>query len=247
MFPISFEGPLAWNYPLLLALIPLIAVIESKGWFELEYSKFRPSSGGMSSRTGMFILYFVPILVFVFMARDYLGEASMAQGLLAAAMIGHFAKRCLEVLFLHKYSGPIGTLTVVQITGIYSLSAALGGYLFAHSPALDALFMVGLVVFLLGEVGNFWHHKILVDLREANTGYFIPEKGMFRLVTCPHYFLEIVAWVGMALMSHQWAMLLLALGMHSYLAARAWKTRNWYRERFPEYPPGRRCITPGLL
>lgn len=247
MFPITLAGPMAWIYPLLLALIPLIAIAETKGWFALQYSKFRPTSGGMSSRVGMFILYFVPIPVHLALAADTLAQASLSQLLLSAAVVGHFAKRCLEVLFLHKYSGPIGILTVLQITTIYSLASALAGYLLAQAPALDLLFAAGAVVFLIGEAGNFWHHKILADLREKSSGYFIPEAGLFRHATCPHYFLEVVAWLGIALMSHQWAMLLLALAMHNYLAARAYKTRTWYREKFPDYPAARKCMTPGLF
>src|SRR3546814_17651290 len=93
------------------------------------------------------------------------------------------------------YSGPIGLLTVVQITLIYSLASALGGYLFAQAPQLDLLFAVGAALFLLGEIGNFAHHKILADLREQQTGYFIPQAGWFRRVACPHYCFEVVAWI----------------------------------------------------
>lgn len=247
MFELNTAAPMNWIYGVLVVLIPLIGVAEYKGWCQLEYSKFRPTQGGMSSRLGMFILYFVPIPTYLWFAIGYLDHATPTQWLLSAAMIGHFAKRCLEVLFLHKYSGPIGVLTVVQITLIYSLASALGGYLFAQAPQLDALFALGGVAFLIGEIGNFTHHKILADLREQQSGYFIPQAGLFRVVTCPHYFFEIVAWIGMALMSHQWAMLLLAFTMHNYLAARALKTRQWYRSRFADYPRGRKCMTPGVL
>ncbi|NGY05759.1 DUF1295 domain-containing protein [Solimonas terrae] len=247
MFEFNLAAPMNWIYGVLVVLIPLIGVAEYRGWFQLEYSKFRPTQGGMSSRLGMFILYFVPIPVHLWFAAAYLGHATLAQWLLCAAMVGHFAKRCLEVLFLHKYSGPIGRFTVVQITLIYSLASALGGYLFAQAPALDGLFANGTLLFLIGEAGNYVHHKMLADLRARRSGYFIPQAGLFRLVTCPHYFFEIIAWVGIALMSHQWAMLLLALAMHNYLAARAWKTRQWYRSRFADYPPARKCMTPGLL
>ena len=140
MFDLTFAPPLNWIYLALVVLVPMIGIAEYKGWFQLEYSKFRPTHGGMSSRVGMFILYFVPIPVYLWLARGWLDHATTTQWLLSAAMIGHFAKRCLEVLFLHKYSGPIGVLTVVQITLIYSLASALGGYLFARAPALDALF-----------------------------------------------------------------------------------------------------------
>lgn len=247
MFELNVAAPMNWIYGVLLVLVAVIGIAEYKGWFQLQYSKFRPTQGGMSSRVGMFILYFVPIPVYLWLARGWLDHMTTTQWLLSAAMVGHFAKRCLEVLFLHKYSGPIGILTVVQITLIYSAASALGGYLFAQAPALDALFAVGAFVFVIGEIGNFVHHRILADLRAQQTGYFVPQAGLFRLVTCPHYFFEIVAWIGMALMSHQWAMLLLALMMHNYLAARAWKTREWYRARFADYPRSRRCMTPGVL
>src|SRR3546814_15673678 len=82
----------------------------------------------------MFILYVGPIPTFLWFVAMYLDHATTTQWLLSVAMVGHFAKRCLEVLFLHKYSGPIGLLTVVQITLIYSLASALGGYLFAQAP-----------------------------------------------------------------------------------------------------------------
>lgn len=247
MFPITLAAPMNWIYGALVAMVLFIGLVEAKGWFQLEYSKFRPTQGGMSSRLGMFILYFVPIPAHLYFAQGYLADGTTAQWILSGAVIAHFTKRCLETLFLHKYSGPIGTLTVVQITVIYSLSSMLGGYLFAQSPDIDALFALGGLLFVVGQAGNFYHHKILADLRDGNTGYALPQGGLFGQVTCPHYLMEVVSWIGLGLMSHQWAMLLLAFGMHNYLAARAWKTRDWYRDKFPEYPSNRKCILPGVF
>src|SRR3546814_9440821 len=80
-----------WIYIFLLVLIPLIGVAEISGWFQLEYSKFRPTQGGMSSRLGMFILYFVPIPTYLWFAASYLDHATTTQWLLSVAMVGHFA------------------------------------------------------------------------------------------------------------------------------------------------------------
>src|SRR3546814_8801272 len=125
----------------------------------------------------MFILYVGPIPTFLWFVAMYLDHATTTQWLLSVAMVGHFAKRCLEVLFLHKYSGPIGLLTVVQITLFYSLASALGGYLFAQAPQPDLLFAGGAALFMLGASGNFAPHNILADLREQQTGYFLPKEG----------------------------------------------------------------------
>src|SRR3546814_13487381 len=70
---------MSWIYIVLLVLIPLIGVAEIRGWFQLEYSKFRPTQGGMSSRLGMFILYFVPIPTYLWFAASYLDHATTTQ------------------------------------------------------------------------------------------------------------------------------------------------------------------------
>src|SRR3546814_15601856 len=129
---------MSWIYIVLLLLIPLIVLAGIRGWFQLEYSKFRPTQGGMSSRLGMFILYFVPIPTYLWFAASSLDHATTTQWLLSVAMVGHFAKRCLAVLFLHKSSGPIGLLPVVPIPLIYSLPPAPRGSLFprAQPPTL---------------------------------------------------------------------------------------------------------------
>ena len=46
----------------------------------------------------------------------------------------------------------------------------------------------------------------------------VPTGGLFSLVTCPHYFFELVSWWGLAVVSQHIHAVGVALGMTGYLA-----------------------------
>jgi len=242
-----------WNlinsiiYSLAAFFVIGFGVLERKGWLTLNYSKFR-TSHGISSRLGMFLLYFIPLIVMNLCSLLFLEQLSFVQASIILAINLHFAKRCLEVLFLHKYSGPINWPTVIQIAIAYSGAAAMLAFLNRNPlPAPDALFWIGVLLFSVGQFFNFYHHKLLADLRSVDTSYAIPKGGLFDWVTAPHYLMELSAWLGIAFMSRHFAAYLIFAWTCSYLFARAARTHEWYLEKFADYPKDRRVIVPFIL
>jgi len=246
MFNFSMEFPMPYIYGILLLLMVLFPILEVTGLSFLKYSKFRREKG-INSIIGMLFVYFVPIPVCLYFGWDYMPSAELTQLILISAIVLHFGKRCLEGLFLHKYSGTIDLVTVFIIMVFYSSVAGVMGWLTKTAPVMDWVFIAGGILFLFGEFGNFWHHKILADLRKNGEGYFIPTGGLFKHLICPHYFFEVLAWIGVAMMSRQVATILILLGMHNYLVARAYRTRKWYIEKFEDFPSNKKLILPGLL
>jgi hypothetical protein len=244
LFPEWTVGMIALHAVLAINAVGVGPMLRA-GPLKLRYSKFR-SQTGISGRTGMFILYFVPLVVQAAVSAPYLGSATLIQWLVFGAVSLHFVKRCLEVMFVHSYSGPIDVPTTVMITGLYSSFAATLAWFNARPLAnLDAFFLAGVALFVLGELSNLYHHVLLAQLRKgAASGYFIPTGGLFAQVTTPHYFTEIIAWVGIALMSRHLAAYLVVGIMAHYLADRANTTQQWYREKFPDYPRERKRIFP---
>ncbi len=102
-------------------------------------------------------------------------------------------------------------------------------------------------MFVVGIAGNFWHHKILADLRKNTTDYVIPRGGLFEQAACPHYLFEILTWLGIAMLSQHLFAYLTVLGMGSYLFARSLNTLKWYHEKFPDFPKGRKALIPFLF
>jgi very-long-chain enoyl-CoA reductase len=234
-------------YVCLALTAALVGPIEYFGQTLMAYSKFRPAKG-IDSRAGMFLLYFLPLLALIAAAFPYLAKPSAVQLIVFAAVAIHFAKRILESLFLHKYSGVMGTFTVAMIASFYSLIAYLIGYL-NREPLLfmDIWFYIGAALFGAGITGNFMHHKILADMREDTLEYKIPANGLFKYVVCPHYLFEIILWLGIFLLSRHLGALLILLFVIGYLTARSIRTIKWYRERFSDFPATRKAIYPFIL
>ena len=234
-------------YSFLSILALGVGPAEYFGQAMMFYSKFRTVSG-IPPRLGMFVLYFAPIVALYFSARDYLPNASLIQWLVLASVFVHFAKRVLESLFLHRYSGPVGTFTTILIASFYSLAAYFIGWLNRSPiPAMDLWFLLGIVLFLVGIAGNFYHHKLLADLRKNSLDYFIPKGAWFEYVVCPHYLFEIITWTGIFLLSRHLAALLILLFIIGYLTARSIRTLKWYHDRFPGFPKDRKAILPFIL
>lgn len=112
----------------------------------------------------------------------------------------------------------------------------------------DPRFVVGTMLFVTGFVVNVHSDRILIGLRTGGkTGYSIPQGGLYRWISCPNYFGELIEWCGWALLTWSTAGLVFALWTAANLVPRALSNHRWYRERFPEYPVARRAILPRLL
>jgi len=234
-------------YLSLAVIVLAYGPLEYIGQSQMAYSKFRPAKG-IPTRTGMFILYFTPLIALTVSALPYISNPTTVQLFVFGAVFIHFAKRVLEVLFLHKYSGPIGIFTTLVIAGFYSLAAFLIGYVNREPlPVMDGWSYIGIGLFLTGIIGNFIHHKILVDLRKNTLDYIIPWNGLFNFVVCPHYLFEITAWFGIALLSRHFGAFLVLVGFSLYLTARSLRTLKWYRERFSDFPSQRKALIPFIL
>lgn len=213
----------------------------------LRYSKFFAGKG-VPSRLGMVSVYSLPMVVATICAWPYLPTASLIQWAVYGAIMLHFAKRTLESLFLHKYSGHMHIFTIGTVLSSYALMAGMISWLNAQaSTELGIWFYLGIVCFLVGEAGNFYHHVLLAKLRTKESGYFVPRGGWFEYATCPHYFFELLAWLGIVLLSRHLFAVLALVAMTGYLIARSIKTRQWYKSRFPEYPAERKLMIPFIF
>lgn len=126
-----------------------------------------------------------------------------------------------------------------------------GRWLFLIGPARgvewlrDPRFLVGAAMFAFGFFVNQQSDHILFHLRKpGETGYKIPRGGFYRFVSCPNYFGEIVEWTGFAILTWSPGAVAFVLWTIANLMPRARTHHQWYRDKFPDYPPERRAIFP---
>jgi len=93
-----------------------------------------------------------------------------------------------------------------------------------------------------------WSDNRLIHLRKPDeTGYKIPKGGLFRYISCPNLFGEMVEWAGFVLMCWSWPALSFAVWTAANLGPRALAHHRWYRSHFKDYPPERKAVVPFVI
>merc|ERR1711948_185335 len=90
-----------------------------------------------------------------------------------------------------------------------------------------------------------YHHWLLATLRKpGDKGYKVPHGGFFEYVATPHYFFEIVEFLGKAILSQHVFLFGTVAWMTSYLGDRAVNQSKWNREKLDNYPRNRMLLIP---
>jgi len=181
---------------------------------------------------------------------------TLAQKLGIACWTFHFAKREFETFFVHKFSRPTMPLfNIVKNSMYYWSFGALCGYFLCHPlytpPSCDSCLYIGLVWFILSEIGNFIVHWQLSRLRpkEGTTMRPIPTGLGFKYVSCPNYTFEVSSWIGYSIMTsmlYSWAFT--AVGFLQMLQWAMGKHRNYIKEYGADYKKlNRKAMIPFVM
>ena len=106
----------------------------------------------------------------------------------------------------------------------------------AHHPGQQApvggSVVPGVAVWAAGQIGNGYHHFLLANLRKpGEKAYVVPKGGLFGLVACPHYFFEVVAFVGLGMVISHVGALVITSTCAWYLLGRSFATMKWYEAK----------------
>lgn len=109
-------------------------------------------------------------------------------------------------------------------------------------------FILGFIMFVAGMAINMKSDNILIKIRAANyKGYKIPQGGLFKYLSCPNLFGEIIEWIGFAIMTWNIAGASFAIWTITNLIPRAIDHHKWYQEKYPDYPYERKAIIPFVI
>jgi len=172
---------------------------------------------------------------------------------LLAMWLAHYLYRAFVYPFLRRDRGRTVPLAIPAMAVLFNL---INGYLqgrgvfglrggYATSWLWDPRFLLGVTLFITGFSVNHWADAVLRRLRRPGEhGYKIPTGGLYRYISCPNYFGEILEWLGWAVATWHPAGAVFALWTFANLAPRAVAHHRWYRATFDAYPPGRKALIP---
>jgi 3-oxo-5-alpha-steroid 4-dehydrogenase 1 len=207
-------------------------------------------------RLAWFMMEFVSLLVFVLSFLLGPNGVQPVTWIFFAIYVGHYINRSIIWPLRTRTAGKQMPLVVALMALCFNLvNGFSNGYYFSAFARVytwewlfDLRFIFGMVVFAAGGFINWWSDQVLLDLRKGGKkGYFIPRGGMFRWISCPNFFGEILEWTGFAIMTWSPAALVFALWSFFNLVPRALDHHKWYKKTFPEYPMKRKAILPKLL
>lgn len=221
-------------------------------------------------RTVFIIEYLGPLLIpalFLFPLRPYiyynfdkpLPEPSDVQLLVCALLTVHFLKREFETICIHRFSSAtMPAFNIFKNSAHYWVLAGFNIVYWVFRPDAAAattvpnttLLYIGMAVFAFAELANLNAHLVLRDLRRpGTTERGIPSGFGFGLVTCPNYMFEVVAWLGIYLVSGlSWSVLFFVAVGGAQMASWAAKKERRYRKEFGDkYKRKSFVMLPGIF
>ncbi|CAJ2511724.1 Uu.00g073490.m01.CDS01 [Anthostomella pinea] len=185
------------------------------------------------------------------------GALSFTQKTAFAMIMAHFIKRELEVSFVHKFSAnTMPAAYIVRNSFFYWVAAGLLGALEIYAPfspaalaRTRAIDYLGLALYFFGQYGTARVHWYLASLRKpGETARKIPRGNGFELVTCPNYMFEVIAWIGIILVTRSPTLVVfIAIGIYYMYIWGVGKEKAYRKEFGDKYKKKRYVMLPGLL
>lgn len=230
---------------------------------KLYYKDLGPQ---ISWKTVFLLEYAGPLVVYlwlyqrpwIFYGENINSKIDFVAHCAAACWTVHYAKRLLETLFVHRFSHATMPLrNLFKNCSYYWLFTMYVAYHVNHplyTPPSHVQFLVGLGTFVACELGNFFIHLALRDLRPPGTTVRkIPVATgnlftiLFNYVSCPNYTYEIGSWIGFTIMTSCLPAGLFALAGAYQMTVWALGKHRAYKKEFSQYPKSRKAIFPFLI
>lgn len=210
----------------------------------------------INNRFGWFIMEAVVVVVFSWLFFIGDAEKTLPSYILYGLFMLHYFNRVFIFPLQLKGKRKKMPLVVVVSAIFFNLfNGFFNGYWFGYlSPAYelswfyDWRFILGGILFFTGMIINIKSDQKLFGLRKGGkTGYYIPYGGLFKYVSSPNLFGEIIEWLGWAMMCWCLPAFSFALWTMTNLIPRAIDHHRWYKRRFDNYPPERKAVIPFIL
>lgn len=245
-------------YNIFLVLVFVFAVIIFILLFFISapYGKFLRKGWGpvIKSKWAWMIMEMPsPLLMLVFYITS--SEKSYISFFFLIVWLSHYIHRTFIYSFLQ--SGKNKDYPVV-VSGMAFIFNCINGFIngsgvfhlseYESSWMISIPFISGVVLFIAGFIINKTADEKLRHLRRNNPEeYVVPRGWLFDYISCPHYFGEIIEWLGWAVMTWSSCGFAFFLFTFANLFPRAIKSHFWYREKFADYPVKRKALVPFVI
>ena len=119
---------------------------------------------------------------------------------------------------------------------------------YASDWMLSPTFFAGLSLFLIGMFINLRSDYYIASMKKRKgPGYHIPNGFLYKHISAPNYFGEIIEWLGWAILTWSISGVIFLIWVIANLFPRAISHHKWYKNKFENYPQNRKAIIPGII
>lgn len=210
----------------------------------------------ISNRLGWFLMELPALALFLFFFLKNLEYTNQVLVLFVVFWCIHYVNRAIIFPLRIKTSGKKMPIIVMFSAIIFNTinTYFIGSYLASHpdlypqSWLYSWQFVLGFVLFVVGYFINQYSDYLLINLRsDGETNYKIPNGFLFRWISCPNLFGELVEWLGFAVMTWCLPGFTFFIWTFANLVPRAISHHKWYLNKFGNYPKDRKAIIPFVL
>lgn len=154
----------------------------------------------------------------------------------------HYVRRSFECAFIHIFSSntlPIFSVldnSSVKNCAYYWIFAGLQAYFALRShPYNKLLYNLGILMFIVGEIGNSYCHIKLRLLRpKGSINHYLPKGFLFDSIISPNYTFEILSWFGFSMSAQTLVSFIFPCAGSSQMWLWAEEKRRKLGETYPE-------------
>ena len=222
------------------------------------YGRHTKSNWGpmIDNRIGWILMELPALLVFSYFMLTGSNRLNVVFAIIFILWGSHYTYRSIVYPLRLKTGRKKMPVLIMLFAVVFNcINGFINGYWFGSlSPVYavdwlaDIRFIAGFILFFAGFAIHQYHDQILIMLRKENSGsYQIPRGGLFRYISCPNFFGELIEWAGFALLT--WCLPAFSFFLWTFvnLVPRALDHHKWYKEKFEDYPEERKAVVPGVL
>ena len=207
------------------------------------------------ARLGWIVMESPCVILMVVLALIIREQLEMIHKIFLCIWLTHYIHRTFIYPFVIEMTNPKMPISIalsafffniinvsIQAFGIFYFTKYSDDWL--TSPA----FIIGLSVFLFGMFINIKSDYIINSMkRNKGPGYHIPDQFLYKYLSAPNYFGEIIEWLGWAILTFSVSGFVFLIWVIANLFPRAIAHHKWYKDKFENYPKERKAIIPGII
>ncbi len=167
----------------------------------------------------------------------------------------HYIHRTFIYPFKIKMTNPVMPISIAVSAFCFNLInvsiQAFGIFYFTQYDEnwiFNPVFIIGTLIFFVGMYINVKSDYLINEMKKnKGPGYHIPNKFLYKYISAPNYFGEIIEWIGWAILTFSISGVVFLLWVVANLFPRAIGHHQWYKNKFEDYPKERKAIIPGII